>query len=415
MLQQNLTRLAVAGVVAAGAFALGRFSVRPVPNRPTTSARTETKVAATPTVTSPAPLATEVRSAVADRLAAAIRTAHAAPDRATRLYEFALQLRELAPAHYPALLQALQRARSPDTPELMAMVCSVWAAHDGAGAFTAARALVGSDGEYLALHSAIAGWAQRDPRGAQEALRAAGMMGLATDEMAAFVQGWARRDPAAAEAFLATASGAPRASDDEFPAAVRRGFEAIAAGRIETNPAAAMAWYGRLPAPLQEQLRQAVLAKLAAVDPQTASAWLARDAAAQVGASDLVPVLRGLQLTNFDQQFAWANTAANPETRQSALQAVVREAGQTNLVGLGEWLAARADDVALTPAFSAYAAQVVHKSPNAAVTWALSLDQPALRQQALNTVAMEWITVNPRAAREWAQRTRLVDWEALAR
>lgn len=415
MLQRNLTRPAVAGVIAVGAFALGRFSGRPDTPRPPSPARGEAQVVAMPPGASLLSPPAEARRAEVDRLAAAIRTAHAAPDRAARLYEFALRLRDLAPAHYPALLQALRRARGPETPELMAMLCSLWAAHDGAAAFAAARALVGSDGEFGALHSAIAAWAQRDPHGAQEALRAAGLTDLATDEMAAFVQGWARRDPGGAEAFLATASGAARPDGDEIPAAVRRGFEAIAAGRIEADPAAAMAWFGRLPAGVQEQLRQAVLAKLAAVAPAEASAWLARDPTAQVGASDLVSLLRGMQLSGFDQQFAWAQTAAHSETRQSALQAVVREAAQTNLVGLGEWLAARADDAALTPAFSAYAAQVVHKSPNAAVTWALSLDQPALRQQALNTVAMEWITVNPRAAREWALRTRLVDWETLAR
>lgn len=414
MLPRAIAFFLLVGVVAGGAFVLGRFSAQ---SSATSAAAVAAVRPAANTTVLPAGAGEAPDRVVssAERLAAAVQTAHGAPDRATRLYGFAQRLRELDPAHYPALLQALQRARGPDTPDLMAMVCSVWAAGDGPGAFAAARRLVASDGDYAALHSAIGAWAQRDPQAAQEALRTAGMMNPATDEMAAFVQGWARRDAAAAEAFLAAASGAARASDDDAPAAVRRGFEAIAVVRIEANPAAAMAWYGQLPAPLQEQLRQAVLGKLAAVDPRTASTWLAHDAAAQLGASDLIPVLRGLQLAGLDQQFAWATTAANPETRQSALQAVVGEAAHTNLVGLGEWLAARADDAALSPAFSAYATQVVRKSPSAAVNWALSLDQPALRQQALNTVAAEWITVNPRAAREWAQRTGLVDWESLVR
>jgi hypothetical protein len=122
-----------------------------------------------------------------------------------------------------------------------------------------------------------------------------------------------------------------------------------------------------------------------------------------------------MQLEGFEQQFAWAKTAANPVTRESALAAVVREGAHADLATLGEWLAVRADDASLTPAFAAYALQVVRKSPSAAVTWALSLDQPELRQSTLNTVAAEWNSANPRAAREWAQRTGLVDWDAIVR
>jgi hypothetical protein len=157
------------------------------------------------------------------------------------------------------------------------------------------------------------------------------------------------------------------------------------------------------------------VSQLAAADPQVASRWLASDASAQLGAGDLVSVLRGLQLESLDQQFAWAKSAANPITRESALAAVVGESAVANLVPLGEWLAVRADDSSLAPAFSAYALQVVRKSPNAAITWAMSLDQGELRQTTLNTVVAEWISINPRLAREWAKRTGLVDYEALVR
>lgn len=346
-------------------------------------------------------------------VAAAVRAVQRAPDRATRLYAFALQLRELAPAEFPALFNALRTTRSPESPEIFAMLCSAWAAHDGAAAFAAGRTLAAGDGYFGVLHAAILAWARREPEAARGALVTAGMQDLRTDEMAAFMQGWATSDPRAAETFLA--GHASRRTEDELPAAVQRGFEAIAQARIEADPVAAMAWYAQLQAPLQERLRQTVLAQLTAKEPKRAAEWLARDESAQLGASDLVPLLRGLELGGLDQQFAWARGAANAVSRESALTAVVWENAPTQLVPLGEWLASRCDDPALSPAFSAYALQVVRKSPNAAITWALNLDAPELRQQALNAVAAEWITINPRAAREWAQQTKLVDYESLVR
>ncbi|MES2693986.1 MAG: hypothetical protein V4773_10970 [Verrucomicrobiota bacterium] len=403
------------GVIALAAFALGWFS------RPTepaaVHARAELKAAPTPAVTAtPLAQATEGKrpAAAEERLKAAIRSAHAGMDRATRLYEFAQRLREVAPGDFPALLVALRVSRGPETPEMMAMLCSVWATHDGPAAFNAARGLIATDGEFQALQAAIGAWAQREPAAAQEALRTAGLTDMGTDEMAAFVVGWASKDFAAAEAFL----GAPKGKKDGeegMSAAMQRGYEAIARARLEADPNAALQWYGKLDDGLRERLRQPVLAKLAAMDPALANQWLARDASAQVDVADLVPLVRGLQLGGFDQQFAWAKTPANTETREAALMAVVREGTTANLVPLGEWLAQRTDDPSLGSAFSAYAIKVVQKSPSAALTWAQSLDQPELRQRTLNAVVTEWISVNPRAAREWAQQTKLVDWEALVR
>lgn len=416
MFRPRAPQLLILGFAVVGSFTLGRFS-----HRASTSALPpRAAAAALAAVPGGAVASLPVRGNATDpapeaALAAVLEAVRRAPDRAARLYDFALRLREVDAGDYPALLQALLRNRFADTPELLAMLCSVWAAHDGPAAFAAARVVAATDGEHPALHAAITAWAQREPAAAQAALHATGLTDLATDEMAAFLQGWASRDPAAAEAFLTAAGSAVHSDDEAIPAAVQRGFEAIARTRIETEPMAAMEWYGRLSEPLRQRLRQAVLSQLAAVDPRLASQWLATDASAQVGSSDLLPVLRGLRMDGFEQQFAWAKTAANPVTRESALAAVVGEGAHAQLVGLGEWLAVRADDASLAPAFSAYAMQVVHKSPSAAVTWAMSLDQPELRQNTLNSVVAEWISVNPRAAREWAQRTGLVDWDALVR
>lgn len=348
-------------------------------------------------------------------LPAAIQAARRGADRATQLYDFAQRLRDLAPAEYPALLQALRRTRSPELPEMLAMLCSAWAAHDGPGAFAAGRTLAAADGEYQALRAAITSWARQDPAAAQQALTAAGMTDLATDELAAFVEGWAGRDFAAAEKFLAAAHK-PRAEGEEGDAAaVQAGYLAIARARLEADPAAALQWYAGLDETMRARLRHPMLNQLAATDPQAANRWLTGDASAQVETADLVPLMRGLELTGFDQQFSWAQTLANGETREAALAAVVREGATQDLLPLGEWLAARADDARLAPAFSAYAIQVTHKSPSAAVTWAQSLDNPLLRQQTLEAVASVWMGVNMREAREWAQRTRLVDLDALAR
>ena len=357
----------------------------------------------------PAPTGAVAPTAVATVIQATQR----APDRATRLYRFALGLRALAPGELPALFAALRRERSPESPELLAMLCSVWAERDGAAAFAAARECAATDGQFGAMHAAILAWARQDPPAARAALTAAGLTDLAGDEMAALVQGWAASDAAAVETFLA--AHLPRGREDEVPAAVHRGFESIARARIEADPAAGLAWYQQLPDGLKERMRQAVLTKLTAVDPRRATEWLAQDATAQVGASDLIPLLRGLALEGFDQQFAWARSAANEHSREAAMAAVVQESAYRQLVPLGEWLAAHCDDASLVPACSNYALQVVRKSPNAAITWALSLGGPDVRQATLNTVAAEWITINPRAARDWAQQTKLVDYESLIR
>lgn len=411
-MKKRISSLLLGALLVAAGFVLGRMG-RGTPdtaqaarhNAPTVAARNaNAAVRRTEPVDAPRP----------NRVAAAVRAAHSAPDAASRLYRFSLRLHDLDPAEYPALLAALRAARTPESPEILAMLCSEWARHDGPAAFAAARALAGNDGEYRAWHSAIAAWAQREPAAAQAALRAIGATDLASDEMSALVRGWAAADPAAAEAFL-MAPGGPPADTEGLPAAVLRGFEAIACARIDADPAGAMAWYGALPEGMQERLRQAIVAKLAAVDAPRATEWLARDPSAQLGASDVQSVLRGMQLENFEQQFAWANMLANPVTRESALAAVVRERSADDIVSLGEWLAVRCDDAKLAPAFSVFAAQVVKKSPAAAVTWAMSLDDPTLRQRTLETVVLEWNGVDPRAARQWAAQTGLVDWNTIAR
>ena len=403
--------LALGTAIAVAAFALGWWCR---PNAPAPAAR----VAERPSVgareirgtSSPPPSA--LPGAATNRIAALRDALRRAPDRATRLAHFAQGLRDLAPEDYPPLFRALRTTRGPESPEILAMLCSAWAAHDGPAAFAAGRLLAATDGFHDALHAGIVGWARKDPRGTEAALREAGLSDWRGDEMAAFMQGWASVDPAAAEAFLS--AGAPREAD-ELPAAMQRGFETIARSRIEGDAAAAMQWYAQLPPGVQARLRQAVVSQLTAKAPRLAAEWLARDESAQLGASDLTPLLRALELDTFEQQFTWARSPANAVTRESALQAIVREAAHTQIVTLGEWLAARADDGSLAPAFSAYASQVVRKSPNAAITWALSLDNPELRQHTLNTVAAEWISINPRGAREWAQRTKLVDYESISR
>lgn len=407
----------------AGAFFLGRFSGRERVSARDADAGSGSAMAAAErprdaAATGTAPKSVDATTgtlAAGARREAALAAAHRAPDRATRLYAFAQRLRDVPAGEFPALLHGLRRARNADTPELVAMLCSVWGAQDGPAAFKAARELTASDSEYGAWHAAIRAWAGVDPAAARAALQQAGKTDLATDEMAAWVEGWAHQAPAAAEAFLAASASGGGDGEADIPAAVQRGFEAIARARIEADMDSALAWYAQLREPLRERLRQAMTAKLSAVNPARASEWLARDESAQLGASDLVPVLRGLELSGFDAQFGWARSPANATTRESALAAVVRESAPSHLVALGEWLAVRADDASLTPAFSAYAMHVVRRSPTAAVTWALSLDQPAVRQATLNTVAAEWMTMNPQAAREWALRTKLVDWEALVR
>jgi hypothetical protein len=375
--------------------------------------------AATPkplTAVSPSPAATEASRPIAPSstaLAAAIEAVRQPAGRAAKLNAFAARLRELDPSQYPALLDALRAAHFPDTSEMLAMLCSVWAGHDGPEAFAAARRLVDPDGEFGALHAAITAWAAQDPAAALRALQSAKLDGLATDEMSALMQGWAARDPAGAEKFLRQAER--RAGDEEVPAAVQRGLEAIAGARVESDSAAALAWYQALPGPERAAIQQSFLARLAVADPRRAQQWLASDAEVRFGESDLLPVLRGLRLEGWEPRFEWATAAANPLTRDAALRAVVREGAAADIVALGTWLAARTDNPGLNPAFSAYAIQVVRKSPDAAITWALSLEPADLRQRTVTAVASEWATYDVHAARAWAERTRLVNWDVIAR
>ena len=344
-----------------------------------------------------------------------VAQARRGPTRAARLLDFARGLERVSPAEYPDLLRALLASNGPDRTEELAMLCHRWAEHAGAAAFEAGRELAARDGEYCAFHAAIAGWACRDSGAARAALREAGFTDPASDEMAALLQGWGSSDATGAEAYLQSIRASDEVRSSSPPAAVQRSYEAVARARIAADVGQALAWYRGLSEPLQERLRQTIVSELGLAAPTLAQRWLAEDVSAQLGASDLIPLLRALPLAGFDQQFAWAQSMANATTRESALAAVVCEGAWSNLSGLGEWLAVRSDDATLAAAFSAYATQVVRRSPNAAVTWASSLDDRQLRQQTLNAVAQEWMSRDPRAAREWATQSGLVDWEALMR
>lgn len=365
---------------------------------------------------SAAPVAA-VASRPNEKLAASIDSlvvaAQRGPSRAARLAAFARELDRLAPADYAGLLRALRATNSPERPEAFAMLFDRWARVDGAATFAAARTLVATDGQHAALHAAVAAWAAVDPEAARAALQSAGLDRPASDEMAALLRGWASGDRAGAEAYLCGAAGAGEA--DAVPASVARGYEAVACARIAEDPSGALAWYRALSESWQTRLRQTMAAELTVAQPALAGRWLQEDAAAQLGTSDLLPLVRALGLEGFERPFAWAQSLANAGTRASALAAVIRERAAADLPGLGEWLASRHDDVALAPAFSLYAAHVVRTSPAAAVSWALAIDDPMLRQRTLEAVALEWRGRDPRAARQWATESNLIDWAALAR
>lgn len=367
------------------------------------------------------PMSAPPRDPVASRESETRRTsvgslvlaAQRGPTRAARLSAFARDLERLAPADYLGLLQALRATSIPERAEAFAMLFDRWARVDGAAAFAAARTLVATDGQHGALHAAIAAWATFDPDAVRVALRSAGLDRLASDEMSALLRGWATRDPAAVEAYLHTVASST--GPDDGPASLARGYEAVACARIALDPYGALSWYRGLSEPWQTKLRQTMLAELVVANPALADQWLREDGAAQLASSDLLPLARALGLDGFQRSFDWAQSLANPESRQSALAAVVRECASSDLAGLGEWLASRHDDVALAPAFSLYAAQVVRTSPTAAISWALAIDDPMLRQRTLDAVALEWQGRDPRAARLWAAQSKLVDWATLAR
>ena len=345
----------------------------------------------------------------------ALAAARGGPAIEARLFAFANQLNALAPGDFPALLAALQKSGGPGIAECQAMLCAVWAKHAGAEAFVAAGELARRDGNQAALQAAIAGWAEHSPAAALAALRANRLDSLAGDEMSALLRGWAAHDPEAAENHLQQSLARLPSDAETFPAAAQCGYEAAARTRISRDPAAALAWYRALDPTLQGRLRNTLVAELGTAAPALAQQWLGEDASALVSSTTLIPLLRSARLDGFAPQFDWAQHVANPTSRDAALGAIVREAAATDLVALGEWLAARGDDASLTPAFAHYAAEVVRKSPSAAITWALSLDDPALRQRTLNTVALEWSTYDSTAARRWAAESSLVDLTALMR
>lgn len=272
---------------------------------------------------------------------------------------------------------------------------------------TASRAAAGQPDARTAM--AMAEARRRTADDTKAALEWALQQGeLARPALDIVMEAWTRADPSGA---FAAAREIP---EDQPPGLRAYGLARVGELWAATDPASAWKAVGTLPASYDTAL----------LKNQVIRSWSEKDPAA---AAESLKALAGTVQTREDQTFLqsvlagmagklvaqnaakaaeWAAGFPDGTPEQgSAVAGVVNGWYEKDAKAAGEWV----DHLAAGAARDAGVMAMVHltamREPEASVEWAQTVSEPALRANLMAYAAAGWLTINPKKAEAWIQKT----------
>jgi uncharacterized membrane protein/protein-disulfide isomerase len=230
-------------------------------------------------------------------------------------------------------------------------VALAWAAHDVEAAVAWVRSLPESEDKARALVHLAPRWTEIDPRGAAACAQIQGNLPM----IALVAAKWAEIDPETAGTWAA-----------QLPIgrARQQALESLIAAWAEQSPLDAMKYVDRLPASdaAQQQARVSILARWARSDPDLVAGWMEG--------------LRGTVLAD------------------NVLSRVIVPWSQHNPAEVAGWLSAMPAGRARDDAINSFAAVIEGQEPETAFRWAASIENDAMRNSRLESVAQVWLRKN---------------------
>lgn len=253
---------------------------------------------------------------------------------------------------------------------LIGMAATKWSELDPAAAAKFVDTFPATPGDYFAdVHTIAANWAAADPQAALAwAQQRDGTNSFPTHfATSGAISGWWQKDAGAAEAYVA--SHLSTLSD-------RQMASSLASQMFNSDPRHAMEWVNGLPdVQARQQADSTIAIQIGWSDPKGAAVW----------ASNLPDDVRGLALNSSVEHWAQGEPAA-----------------------AAQWLNSL-NGTSRDQAVSGYSSAISRTDPANALGWAVTITDPAMRNNSVDRIARTWIYRNPTEAKAWLQGSALSD------
>lgn len=305
----------------------------------------------------------------------AFRAATSLSDLDTRLTAIGATISGADPAAIPKLAKALKELSNEVVPlqarsNLFANVLAKWSVSDAPAAARFADSVGATDVNFtMAFNSIGRTWASDDPRAAIAWAEGKATSPFGSSALIGALEGWWEKDPAGAEAYALAHIG---------DAIGQQAIAAVMSAISQKDPLQAAVWAGRIP---DDTARREAYSNLAArwafTDPKAASEWAAT-----------LPPANQREMLNLTASLWSAN---DPKAA-------------------GQWISTLTGD-AYDYAANAYSLNAVDKNPVTALSWAASIAQEKMREDALKQVVKQWMARDPAGAHAGVQNSALSDAE----
>lgn len=270
-----------------------------------------------------------------------------------------------------------------------------WGSVDGVGALAAAQEIERDDWRQGAISQALSGFASEDPRAAIEWLNGmeAEERGRYQDEL---VSGLADGDLSVARDYVL---GLVESGDRRAPEMM-----GIVAGEQlrKDGPVAAAAWAERLPdgaakGAAMDRVANAYVAR----DPVAAAEWAEKYATADFGARVIEEV--GDEWAERDPVAAvnWLETIEDGRGKMEAYQSAMGEWVRKDPTAASEYLVNMPASDLKDRAVNGFVGRLAWEDPQSAIAWAETIQQDALRVEALTDVGRAYFRRDREGATEW--------------
>jgi hypothetical protein len=338
-------------------------------------------------------------------MAAAMREAMAETDPIKRSLMIAQLMQNLTADNVQDALAALRETSDRrENFQYFALLQYAWGKIDGEAAIAAAVEEGGRGGAFGAM-SVISGWASTDPEAAKQWIESQEDGREKMMYMNGLIEGLAKSDPAAATAYV-LAMEAPAEGEGG-----RGGFDMrsryisnIAGEMLKQGVEAASAWANDLPAgSMRSSALNEVAQYYARQDPATAAKWIEAYADSADAGGAIREIADRWARESPAEAARWV--AELPEASQAdAMRSVFDDWAQKEPVEASEFLAQLQPSSGRDSAVSGFSRELAGEDPGAAIAWASSIADEALRQSTEMSVARRWYRDEPEAAQEWAQQ-----------
>lgn len=294
---------------------------------------------------------------------------------------------------FPTAWDRIKRLRSPGLQEQLQMAAlRNWARKDPHGALAAAMALPDTAGRDHQLQEVLGTWAENDPDGALAWASQMPASERRDETLGRVIAGAAKENPAAAARLLASLPP----GETQAMAAV-----AVIGNLAPTDPDAAMAILSQVrQAGDRETCLSAITQAKAALSIPDTLAWAENLSSSKDRETALNALISSVAKTQPSQGVEWVMAESDPQLRNQMTDALVGTWVQRDAQAAGSWAAQLPEGPVRQQALLSLAQNWSSQAPEAAADFAAN-SAGAVRTTMLKNVARDWAMIDSGASAQW--------------